>query len=782
MTVSPVQNSFIGGIFSRALYSRFDLAKYPTAVRRMENMFIHPQGGASNRVGTRFIDAAKNNDKKCRLYPFQFSVIQGYVLEFGHNYIRYYKDGGKIIGVETTTTYTEEELAELKFVQSADVLYIYHPNHKPAKLSRTSHVNWTLSDISYGTGTATPTGLNIVPLGVASTYRYHYAVTAVDEDTGVESLPIMGIITNSNLVGINNANKISWNAVSGASHYRIYRDGGTDFAYSGITGVIGSYGFISNCDEPKYQDGVCSYSAPDYMDNPPIGKTPFDGAEKYPGVPTFYGQRLVSARTNNEVQAIWGSRVGDFRNMNVSFSLKDDDAYSFTMDSNQVNEILWMIPLRELLIGTPKSEWVMRAGANSNSITPIAVSLKPQSNFGSANIIPAVIGNNILLVERSKEVVRSLQYSFDVDGYDGSNLCVFAESLFQGYEIVEMAYQKQPDSIVWVIRNDGRLLGLTYYVKHEIFGWHEHITDTDGEFESVAVISDEDGIDNVYFIVKRIDENGAVIRNIEMFADRLPFNDLFERDVKDSFFVDCGVSLDNPIDITNATKANPVVISATGHGFSNGDTVDIVEVKGMTELNNKRFLVKNKTVNDFQITTEAGVNVDGTGYTAYIEGGHVRKAYDTVSGLSHLEGKAVAVLSDGSVVNGKTVSGGAITLPAKASRIHVGLPYASILETLDFEFSLEGSTLQDKTRDVKSVVISLENTRGLWVGSSDDEDDLIEVPVREEEEYGQPIQLFNGNKEVLVESSEGLRGRVFIKNPDPIPLTILGIIPKIEIS
>ena len=149
---SAALTDFTAGELSPRLDGRVDLQKYFSGAKTLSNMVVHPHGGASRRPGTIFVTEVKNSAHAARLIPFEFNVEQTYVLQFGPSYFRIMKDGGLIessgSAVEVSTSYTEAELPELKFAQSADVMYIVHPDHPPRKISRTSHTAWTIADIS----------------------------------------------------------------------------------------------------------------------------------------------------------------------------------------------------------------------------------------------------------------------------------------------------------------------------------------------------------------------------------------------------------------------------------------------------------------------------------------------------------------------------------------------------------------------------------------------------------------------------------------------------------
>jgi hypothetical protein len=678
MTVTVQQLSFTGGEWSRSLYARTDLAKYTSAVRTMKNFTINPHGGASNRGGTQFIVEVKDSTKFTRLIPFQFSVEQSYILEFGDLYVRIIRDGGQIESggspVEITTPYVEADLPKVKFIQSADVLYLTHPSYAPRKISRTSHTVWTINTISFGSSVSTPTSL-AASVGVVT--DPDYKVSAIDS-SGRESVASTSVYATDGAI-------LTWTAVSGAAYYNVYKDESD----SGVFGWVGR----SNYGSFKIPAvGI----TPDFTLTPPEATVKFNTTDDYPGVCTFFEQRLCFARTNNQPQTIWGSVVGDFENMNTSAFVMDSDSYEFTINARQVNEIRSLVPISVLILGTSGSEWKMEAGGSSDSVTPLSVDMKPQSDYGMSDIRPLTIGNSILFVEGSGAVIRDLLYNYEIDGYAGSSLVVYSKHLFEGYTIVDWCYQQEPDSIVWCVRDDGKLLGLTYFREYEIFAWHQH--ETDGFIESISSISTDAGVDEVYLVVRRTLPSGDV-RYIERFMPRLPYNENFERDVRDSYFVDCGLTYDGA-------------------------------------------------------------------------------AATTISGLDHLEGKEVAVLADGSVVNGLTVTSGEIVLPNEASKVHVGLPYVSEIETLDFIAKGDGGTTQDIISDVKSVIVSLADTRALWFGPS--EDRIVEVAFREGEDYGTPTELFNGRKEMFLEAGDVRESRAFVRNVDPLPLTILGMLPRLE--
>ena len=828
--MNTLQTSFISGELAPSLHGRVDTEDYHAGLKTCKNFIVQPHGGVRNRPGMEFIGSSKDHTKKARLIPFAFSTTQTYALEFGDLYMRVIKDGGHVLestftitgatqadpvvittsaahsysngdevfiddvvgmtelngkryivanqtattfeltGIDgtgytayssggtvariftLTTTYLEADLRRLKFTQSADVMVITHPSYQQRELTRTDHDAWTLTTLAFTPEIAAPTGESATGSGTNS-----YKVTAVAEETWEESLPTAAIDGGATPV------TITWtDPGSGIERWNVYKlDNGL-------------YGYIGSTETNSFIDDAI---APDLTDNPPKARDPYDATDNYPSCVAYYEQRLGFANTNNAPQTFEMTQIGHYKNMNRSLPIQDDDAISFTINSNQVNEVRHLVPLDDLIALTQGGEWKISSGGQP--FTPSTVSAKQQGSFGSSHVPPVTVGDTVLFVQEAGDSVRDLAYVLDAKTYKGANLSVRANHLFFGKEIVEMAYAKRPSSVVWCVMDDGTLLGLTYVKELGIWGWHQH--DTDGLFESVCSIK-EGGEDAVYFVVNRT-IGGNTKRYIERLHTRV-FNY-----IEDAFHVDSGKTYDEPVTITGVTQADPVVITATAHDFSNGDEVRITHVDGMQRtnddgdlvaaLNQYYFIVNNVTANTFELQDLNSNDLDGTGYTAYVSGGEVRKTVKTLSLLDHLEGELLAVLADGSVQPNVTVSNGSVTLQRKASEIHIGLPYIADLETLDIVAQVEAGG-QAKKKVVTSVTLKVEKSRGFWAGPN--EDQLTEKKQRTDEDYGVPTRMTTGTQKLIIKSGWNSNGRILVRQVDPLPLSVLAIIPEVVVG
>jgi hypothetical protein len=705
----------------------------------------------------------KTSSKQVRLIPFEFNTTQTYVLEFGDLYMRIIKDAGQVLSggspVEITTPFTESQLFDLQFTQSADVMTITHPSHAPRELSRSSHTSWALSTISFGATLTAPGGVSSSAqntIALADTRSYEYVVTSVDTSTGAESLPSSTTtITNSELTSTT-TNTITWSTATGADRYFVYKKKG------------GVFSFIGRSDGTSFLDDNID---PDANDTAPTNRTIFNSSDNYPAAVSYYQQRLMFAQSNNNPQTIWLSQTGNYHNFNVSAPLRDDDGVTFTIASRQVNEIRHMIPLAELIILTSGGEWLMKSLAGG-AITPTAIDVSPQGYRGASKIPPLVIGNTVLYLQSKGGIVRDLSYALESDSYTGNDLTVLASHLFAGKTVVDWAYAQTPYSVIWVVLSDGSLAALTYMREHEVWGWSRH--DTEGTYESVCSVS-EGSEDAVYFVVNRT-IGGVTKRYIERLHTRV------FTDVADAFFVDSGLSYDGThagsttMTLSGGTTwlhGENLTLTASVSTFVSGDVGNaIVMTIGTATLRCVITAYTSGTVVTVQAARDVPAAFRNVATSSW------SKAVDDLSGLGHLEGKSVAILADGNVLAPLTVSSGAITLDTPASKIHVGLPIQSEFQTLDIEN--KKATVQGKEKSVAVVTMKVENTRGGKVGP--DFDRLTEFKQRAYEAYGEPTALKTGNIRVTLPSGWSTSGSIAYRQDDPLPVTILSVIPELEVG
>ena len=834
MSTSFVQRSYAAGEVTPAIFGRADQVKYQTGLRRLRNFFVRRHGGVSNRPGTQWIDEAISSTGKGRIWKFVFNADQTYILWFEDQTLRIVQDGalltvsglaayngatayvpGDLVSsggvnyyciANTTgnappnatywyampsdgtyqlpTPYVTADLPTLQFSQSADVVTITHTGYAPRDLARSGATAWTLTVVSMVPSISAPGSLAVS--GAAGTVAY-WEATAIKSVTQEESIPSAQV--GASAVPSSGAPRtLTIGAVSGAERYNIYRHDG-----SGVFGYVGSAigtTFIDN--------GI----TPDYTLTPPMTRDPFTGAGNYPAVSGYYQQRKMYGNTTNDPEDLFGSRTGSFKNFTYSSPQQDSDAVQYTLAGRQVNEIRAIVEVGQLVVLTSGAEWI-REGDATAPLTPTTPNLKVQTYNGCAEIAPIVIGDNLLYIQARGSIVRDFRFEQQTNGYTGRDLSVFSTHLFDGKTLVHWDYAQIPNSVASVVRSDGRLLNLTYLREQEIWGWAWY--DTDGEFEDVCVIPEGDE-DAVYVLVKRT-INGSTKRYLERFASR-QVDDI----VTDAKFLDCHLTYDG-----NNTNGALTMTLSTGTVWTYGTTLTLTAsaayfVAG--DVDKTIVLTIETTTYDAEEgwqTTSESLTLTITGYTsntvvsctankdvpAAFQGlatSNWGKGASSFTGIDHLEGKTVAIFADGSVVSNGidgsayTVSGGVLSpaLDVPAVVVHIGLPYCSDLETLDLEM-VGNETLLDKHKQVNQVTVLVENSRGLWAGEPDENgdmnaDDLYELEPTAPLSYNEIQQGATGKVEVNIKTRWNVHGRIFIRQRDPLPLTILTTIPSVEVG
>ena len=656
--------NFTAGELSPRLDGRTDLGKYFNGVKTLENMVVHPHGAASRRPGTTFVHEVKTSSAQTRLIPFEFSTTQTYILEFGNTYIRFFKDKGIITeGDKTISGVTQAN---------------------PGVVTATSH--------GYSNGD----------------YVIITSVVGMTELNG-KTFKVAGVATNTfqlQDVDGNNVNTSGYTAYSSAgTANKIYQ-----ITSPYATADIPTVKFAQSADvmylvHPSYairkltRSGHTNWT----LSTPSLTGTPSpnvnNSSDNYPSSVTFFEQRLVFAGSNNNPQTLWFSIAGTLENFTTGTN--DTDAMVYTIASNKVNAIRYMSAQRSLIVGTVGGEFVVSASGTTQPITPTNVQIQKQSSYGSANIDAVQIENVTMFVQRAKRKIRELTYNLNIDQYQATDMTLLAEHITEG-GIVEMAYQQEPDSVLWVVRGDGTMLGFTCARSENVIGWHRHILG--GAFgsgqaviESVATIPTDSNEDELWMIVKRT-INGATRRYIE-------YINLFDygTDQKDGFFVDSGLT------------------------YSGSATTSI-------------------------------------------------------TGLDHLEGQSVTILADGATHPNKTVSSGAVTLDRSSTKVHIGLPYTSLLQTMRIEMAGgEGGTSQSKDKRIHEVTLRLHETVGVEVGP--DLNNLERIPFRSSAaSMSAPVPLFTGDKQVEFRDDFNTDGYVYIRQNQPLPLTLISIYPNITIN
>ena len=567
----------------------------------------------------------------------------------------------------------------------------------------------------------------------------------------------------------------------------------------------------------------------------------------YPSCGTFHEERLMLGGTTFEPHNLKGSKTDEWENFRLG--TLDDDSVKYSLAANEMNAIRWLISKEVLLMGTAGAEWKLGSFDAGEPLTPGNPTVpRVQTTYGSKDIQAIMLANIVLFVVGGQSetaegrVVRGAQFVFEKGesgGYDAPDYTTLAEHITES-GIVSMAYQQQPEPVLWCVLANGKAIGMTFEPGQKIWGWFPVITD--GLFKDVAVIP---GVseDEVWWIVERTLPDGTVTKNIEYFKPRD-----WGADQKDCFFVDSGLSFDggSAITITGISQADPCVVTAVAHGKSDGDQVRIRYVGGMGEVRNRVFTVDSPATDTFALRDELDtVDIDSTAFTTFVASitgdttddsyditnvsvadiaalslgapitgtgipddttitalnddrftmsakatftdtsvtitiaGEVEQVDNTFSGLDHLEGKMVSVLGDGTVHEDVVVSSGVVSLTDYFNKVHIGLPYASRLMPMKIELQTQAGTSRAKVKKIGDIIFSFYNSLGCTFGTTAGTET---IPFRKvSDALGQAVPLFTGEKAQTFPGGYELNGDIFVEQKQPLPLTVRSIAVSLQL-
>lgn len=414
--------------------------------------------------------------------------------------------GGAAHIFELASEFHEDDLAELRTLQSADVLYLLHPQIQPQKLERTGALTWSLSELGFEDGPWGPINSSATTLSLSSNGSTGITITASSS---------AGINGSSGFLSTDEGRLIRW------------LDSNNEWTWYQITNYVSA--LVVEAD--RYGEAPSSISATrDWR----LGL--WSDTTGWPSTGSFYEDRLALGGAPTSPMRVDFSRSSDYENFSPSDpdgTVADDHAVGAVMSSGEINDVRWLAAdSKGLLVGTSGGEWLVRASSVNEALTPANISARKSTSYGTSHVPPIQVGNATLFIDRAGRKLRELAYVFEVDGYRAPDLSVLAEHLTRPDIAADMVFQSQPYPVLWLARSDGKLLGLTYARDQDVVAWHLH--DTGGEVESLATIPDPTGAyDEVYAVVKRGD-----LRFVEFMAKPWEEGD----DQVDAFYVDAGVT------------------------------------------------------------------------------------------------------------------------------------------------------------------------------------------------------------------------------------------------
>lgn len=706
-----------------------------------------------------------------------------------------YTSGGNVNKiVELATTYTADDLAELVFAQTNDVIYVAHQAHPLRKISRLSHTSWTLSAPSITTGpfrsinsdrdsTITVSGMS----GSATAYGTYAVGTTLTMtaskpifsagqvgalfklaeeggSTGISSAPVgdggqtltagATYTAQGNVYGVVSPRQesvsgsgepdSSYTVASGLSWSPFTRVPEHDAGTVRVRGKAGStnYYFDSAFLHPTYcvvrvtgYTSATSVTAEVVRYHLPksivVSGTTYwyEGAwsttRGYPRALAFYEQRLFLAGSQSDPTVLWGSRSGSYEDFEDGAD--DDDAIVYRINAGSADVVRWLMSGRVLTAGTSMGEYAISASSNNEALTPKNFKAAPQTTFGTSRCPPVRFNQSVLYPQRAGSTentarkIREFAYSFQSDAFDSTDLTVFSEHI-TGTGIDRLAFQTEPDSLIWARRFDGLAIACTYERAQEVVAWHRHsLGGTGSEFKTLAAIPGSDG-DEIWASAK-------ILLGEELDIDT---------EAGASITDEAGELL---LDESTETARYVVVSNAA---FRDDD--DKVDAKLL----------------DFMLT------YDGA-------------STSVLSGLHHLRGLEVKVLNEGAVESHTVDDDGRVTLDVATTKAHVGLPYTAILETQDLEGGAQAGTAQSRVKRISQIYLRVLNSLGGTYGPDADTQQTIYYRSGGDL-HGSSVPLYSGLKELDFKAGFERFARVRIEHTDPLPFHIGGIVAELNVN
>jgi hypothetical protein len=692
--------------------------------------------------------------------------------------------------IELVIPYAESDLFALDCsTQSADVLWIFHPNYPPGMIERLTANSWQYSltlpgqqpeEPAYrGTLDVVKTGYSALGQNISLISQANPCVVVLASSSASQPFADgsrIYINEGSGLVELNEGEFLVSSMAYGSVSVSV-----TDSA--GVITTVTGIGWYFTPQDPNTGANIDSSSFLQYTGGAFAVQVVamFAATGDYPACGALYQERLMVGGSNNNPTQLNGSVEDDYPDF-ICDPNADDYAVQYNLVSNQVNQLLNMVGTpNALVIGTSAGVWIV-AGSNNSSLSQTNVTALQQSSGGVSALQPQVVNGSAIFVSRSSRIVTFLAYNFITNQWDNTdltrlnrNITISTSAATSG--IAQTAFSMEPYPIFWAVRNDGQLIGLVFNTQDQVYAWFR-VNMGSGLIESVAVISGQGQEDQIVVVVNRT-INSVTQRFVEYFMPQELFGQL-----SNAFFVNCGLQWQGvgPFNITGITNAVPAVVTAPGHTLVNGETIAIANAQGMTQVN----------TNPLQAWTVAGVSgdtfqlqgSDSTAFGVYSGGGTVEQVTNQVTGMSYLMGQTVTAVGDEQVIFTGIVTADTVVFGSYANQIIIGLPYSSTIEPMNPVLGDQKNTSKSKRQKFTRVNLSMYESVGGMVGA--DSTHLYNIDYTQGTPNpippGSPTTLFTGNVINDLDAEWEDSGTIHIVHSDPFPFTLRSVTPRLSVA
>ncbi|MDW9762151.1 hypothetical protein GOB02_21680 [Sinorhizobium meliloti] len=818
-SANAFQTNFSAGELSPRLYARVDVGKYMNGCSKIENFIVQRFGGIRKRGGTEFINEAKDSAKAVRLIPFTFSVTQAYILEFGDLYIRIYTNGGIVESggspVEVVSPYSQSEIFDIQFAQSADVLYIVHPNHAPRQFSRTSATTFTIEEMgfedgpfleindssttlepaSYGALTPVMTGLSSPSGTVTSTGSEASAYLVFDKDSGTDGV-----------WGTNTQGFVAYQLPSGSAvvdHYYVTATDGENTISTPINWKIEGSNNGTDWVVLDSRQGESGWAGGETRFYRFSNKTAYSYHRfRWLGVDGSSGTRIAEIGFNKAPVS------------QTAFNLTASSASGINGGSGFLTTDVG----RMIRLQGSDGQWRWAEIMSRTSSTVVTIKLHGQPLPDLSPIInwrlgawsdetgwPASVGfyNGRLCFARTSEQPQTVWMSV-VDDFTSFTV---SDPLQDDDAITATVASDSLNEIKWIAEGTELFLGTTASIRTigpttstSAFSPTNIQQKREANYGASDVAPVRVGNNAIYAgyyrkdvreIAYSFDVNGYISNNLSLLSEHIPapgikqmayaqdpdaivwacddngvlFGMTYERDQEVIAFHT------HPIGGTSAVVESVATIPGSG-----SDEVWVL-VRRTVNGSTKRYIERlSSGMTDYETLSDATFLDSHLNYSG--------ASATVITGLSHLNGASVYAWTSAGVQGPYTVASGQITLGSAVTWACVGLQYTSVMETLSPEAAARGGTAQTRIGRITEVFLRLDRSMNGKIGPADGTLETIEYTTGTDYdgEYGSDTALFTGDARVSV-AMEWERGkRLRVEHSSPTPFHLLGLITEIRVS
>lgn len=752
---SPLRSSFNAGELSPLMAGRPDVAKYANGCELLENFIPSVQGPAVRRAGTRFINEVKDSTDRTWLARFEFNTAQAYVLEFGDQYIRFYTNHGVLLsgGVpyEIASPYAIADLTDatdgtfrLDMVQSGDVIYIAHPSYPLQKLSRLGNTNWTIA--------------------AAPLVNGPFKTENVDRSIIIYASATSGTVTLS--------------------------------ASSAVftSAMVGAFVYL----EPADLSSVKPWTAGQEYTTSPLNTTRRSDGKTYKcttsGTPT--------------AGKVW--RTGPDKPIHTYGTVADGDYSAISGTTVERQGLDWLFVdsgFGYVKITGFTSSTSVTAVVQGNNPLPAGVVGSGNATFRWAmGAFSAVEGypSKVTFFRERLTLAKGQELFFSCSG-DFEN---FASKDDSGQVVADRAIKAtissdQVNQVQWLAPTQALIIGTSggefacgenstseafapgnVKIEQQTSEGSRSVVPVRVGYSTLMVQASGRKVKEVAY---NLQQNGYVTNDVTILSEHITLSGIVQTAWhKEPYVAMWAVRGDGKLLGFTFNKEQDVVGWHRHTLGGSGVVESVCVIPSPDRTRDELWMIVRRTINGatkryVEYLEREYQDGDTQSSAFYVDSGLTYNGAPatTISGLSHLEGATVQVLTDGASHPDRVVTSGAITLQRASSVVQIGLGCPAVLQTTRIEAGAGDGTAQGKTKRITKVVFRFYNTLGAKVGP--DADNLDDIQFRKPSDpMNQAPPLFTGDKLVDWPGGYDFDGYVMVRQDQPLPMTLVAIMPQVH--